>query len=90
MSNFLKQGARANNAAEKKETKQRLKEIYKIMDTLDEIAPKIYKEEEWAEDNVITLAAKYTDINIGGLEKMLLLGKLENIREGLDGKANNK
>jgi len=88
MSNFLRTRKRMGVIKERKEVKYRMKQIYKIMDELDSIAPIIYKNEtNWNEENIVEIAEKYTNRKLEKLEQMLLLGKLQNIK---DGKADNK
>ena len=68
MSNFLKKGQRLKAAADKKEVKKRVKEVYKIIPL-----PMGATRSE--------IASQYTDRPIEGLEKMLILGKVYNYYE---------
>jgi hypothetical protein len=87
MSNFFRKGARASLKKQKKEVQKRIKRIYQIMDELDEVAAKIFRTgKEWSEENIAELAYEFTDLKIEGLETMMLLGKLENLKEHYDGK----
>jgi hypothetical protein len=98
MSSFLNRGKRIEARKKKKEVKHHTKEFYKILHELDSVAEEMLKDEELVkqltEDNVIDLARPYTKLELGNLEKMVLLGKLgmyqamENQIE--DGKDNNK
>jgi len=90
MSSFLNKGRRIQKSAYKKEVKQRLKYMYKIMGELDTVAQQIaLNHTETTEDNIVERSSEYSDLKIDGFEKMLLLGKLRNIQEGLNGKKNN-
>lgn len=78
MSNFSKKGKRLKVVADKKEAVKRMKEVYKIMDDLDLVARDIYYNKETVtEDTVVEIASKYTDRKIEGLEKHILLSKLD-------------
>lgn len=84
MSNFLKKGKRQATIKNKKEVKQRTKEVYKILNEMEEVAQAMVKEEIIiTEDNVVEEAAKYTDREISGLEKFILLGKTHQYYESL-------
>ena len=83
MSNYFNKGKRAAAKATNKEMKHRVKDFYKILHELEVVADKITedyldsKEVMVTQDNVIEIAAKYTDRTIEDMEKFLLLGKLE-------------
>ena len=78
MSSFSKKGKRLKVVADKKEATKRMKEVYKIMDDLEEVAKNIYYSKEVVtEDNIIEIASKYTSRKIEGLEKHILLSKLD-------------
>lgn len=77
MSNFLRKGKRKSQELGKKKTKKHLKEFYKILHELDEVATemKLHKEEV-NEDNIEEIASNYTYRKIGKYEKMILLSKM--------------
>lgn len=85
MSSFLKRGKREQVRKDKKELKQRTKDFYKILGTLDDVAKLIdykykdSKERVVHEDSIVELAAEFTDREIGSMEKFILLGKLEQL-----------
>ena len=74
MSSFLRKGRRLQD----KKAKKHVKEFYKILGEMDNIAKKIKNsEEEVTEDNIEELASRHTNRNIGGMEKVILLSKLK-------------
>ena len=78
MSSFGNKGKRSKKVAEKKEATRRMREVYKIMHDLDKVAKDIYiNKEEVNEENVLEIASKYTDRKLEGLEKHILLNKLD-------------
>ena len=78
MSNFLKKGKRDAVRKKNKEIKYRTKEFYKILRELDEVAHTIVKDKiEVSEDNIVNIASKYTTRKIENLEKLVLLGKIQ-------------
>ena len=85
MSNFLKKGKRIKARADKKELKHRTKDFYKILGELDMVAKKIFidyegsLDSEVTEENIVEIAADYTDREIAAMEKFILLGKLEQL-----------
>lgn len=81
MSSFLNKGIREQKQKQKKEVINRIKSMYGILSELDVVAEEINKNEtsEITEDNLEEIAAKYSDINIGGYEKLILLSKLEEL-----------
>lgn len=85
MSSFLKRGKREQVRKDKKELKQRTKDFYKILGTLDDVAKLIdykykdSKERVVHEDSIVELASEFTDREIGSMEKFILLGKLEQL-----------
>ncbi len=82
MSSYMKKGKRLNSITESIEVKKRMKYVYAIMGELDDVAAEIYKaKEDWTEENIVEVASKYTKLKIEGLESMLLLGKLQNIKD---------
>lgn len=88
MSNFSKTGKREQVREGKREVKKRMKAVYKIMDELEEVATAIdLADEEWDEDNILEIAANHTELKLDGLEKLLLLGKLQRRK---DAKNHNK
>ena len=88
MSNFSKTGKREQVRESKREVKKRMRAVYKIMDELEEVATAIdLANEEWTEENIIEIAANHTDLKLDGLEKLLLLGKLQTRK---DAKNHNK
>ena len=77
MSNFLKQGRRKEKVRKKKIAKKHLKEVYKILGELDKVANLIMKnKDEVTEENIMDVAEKYTELEIGKYEQYILLGKL--------------
>ncbi len=75
MSGFLRKGRRK----ETKRIKKHVKEFYKIIGEMDDVAQKIVKNkrvDEVNEDTIEDIAFDYTNRNIGNMEKMLLLSKL--------------
>jgi hypothetical protein len=88
MSNFSKTGKREQVRESKREVKKRMRAVYKIMDELEEVATAIdLANEEWTEENIIEIAANHTELKLDGLEKLLLLGKLQRRK---DAKNNDK
>ena len=88
MSNFSKTGKREQVRESKREVKKRMRAVYKIMDELEEVATAIdLADEEWTEENIIEIAANHTELKLDGLEKLLLLGKLQTRK---DAKNHNK
>ena len=84
MSSFLKKGKRQAVRKKNKEIKHRTKEFYRILRDLDETAKDIankYKGDTdfVNEDNIVEVAAEFTDRKIEHLEKLVLLGKLEGL-----------
>lgn len=80
MSSFLAQGKRKSEAKSRKATRKRVKEVYKILHEMDVVATKMIESGIIInEDNVVEEAAKYTKREIGGYEKMLLLGKTSQV-----------
>jgi DUF1009 family protein len=78
MSSFLKRGERQMKLKIRKEVKSRIKQVYYIMDELDDVANMIYNAgDEYNEENIAEVAGKYTDLKIEGLETLMLLGKLK-------------
>lgn len=77
MSNFLRKGKRKSQELGKKKTKKHLKEFYKILHELDQVATemKLHKEEV-TKENIEEIASNYTDRKIGKYEKMILLSKM--------------
>jgi len=82
MSNYFRIGKRESIKKQKKDVKKRLKRIYQIMDELDTIAAKIFQSgKECTEDNIIEVASEFTDLRIEGMETMMLMGKLQNLKD---------
>lgn len=81
MSSFLKQGLKKSQHKKKKEVKKRVKAMYNIMNELDDVARDIAlnEEETITEDNLVDIASNYTDREIEGFEKLILLSKLEGL-----------
>ena len=78
MSSFLKRGKRAEVRKKNKEIKHRTKEFYKILRELDEVARMIVKKDiEVSEENIQEIAEQFTDRKIENLEKLVLLGKIQ-------------
>jgi hypothetical protein len=80
MSNMLRKGKRLAARKKKKEVKHHTKEFYKILGELDRVAEEMLADEEikeqLTEDNFVELAQPLTEVEIGGLEKFVLKGKL--------------
>lgn len=80
MSSFLKRGKRIKARADKKVVKKSTKEFYKIIGELDRVAHIMVNDEtimeKLTEDNLVELAQPLTNIEIAGLEKMVLMGKV--------------
>ena len=75
---FLRKGRRIEDKRIKKHTK----EFYKILGEMDTVAQKLYiSGESIDEDNIVEKASKYTHRNIDGMEQMILLSKLNSIKE---------
>jgi hypothetical protein len=82
----MKIGSRAKIASEKSQVKQHMKYMYKIMDSVKELASTIHDSGvEWTEDNIEEVAAKFTDMNIANMEKFLLLGNLQLLKDEAKG-----
>lgn len=77
MSSFQKKGQRDADKFKKRVTKQHIREFYKTLNRLDEVAIQIRKSGiEITEDNIEEEASKVIGRNIDSMEKFLLLGKL--------------
>jgi hypothetical protein len=81
MSNMLRQGKRLAAKKKKREVKGHTKEFYKILNELDDVAISLendqtFMKEHFTEEGILEYAPKYTEIEIGNLEKMVLMGKL--------------
>jgi len=82
MSSFSNIGKRDKVRKEKRMGKKHLKRMYTIMDELDELALDIHNaKEEWTEDNIKDIASQYSDLHIAKMEKIMLLGKLNQLKE---------
>jgi len=82
MSNFNRTGRREQIRIDKRDVKKRMKAVYEIMDKLDTVAGNMYKSDvEYTEENIEELARPYTDLKLEGLEKFLLLGKLQTMKD---------
>lgn len=93
MGSFTKIGKRKELIESRKKAKKHMKEFYKIMGELDEVAQAIYKEDPLVivdEENIAEVAAKYTDRTIADMEKFLLLGKLNQLQNGTESQDNVK
>lgn len=89
MSNFLKKGQRDRVREEKRMVKRHMSSMYRILDEVKELALDIHNaKEEWTEDNIIEIASRYTDIQIADMEKFLLLGNLQMLKDEV--KSDNK
>ena len=74
---FLRKGKRQEVKRQKKNTKQHLKEFYKILHELEDVAIAIKKDGvEVTEYNIIDIASEYTTRKIGKFEKNILLSKI--------------
>lgn len=80
MSNYLNKGKRIQARKDKKEVKHHTKEFYKIIAEIDRVSDIITSDEKLmssiTEDNMEEVIGKFTDIEIGNLEKFILKGKL--------------
>jgi len=82
MGSFLKRGKRTKVKEEKRLVKQHMKAMYAILGEIKEIAKDIHNSKlEWSEDNIIELAAQFTDRKIADMEKFLLLGNLQMLKD---------
>lgn len=74
---FLRKGKRQEVKHQKKKTKQHLKEFYKILHELEDVAVEIKKSgKKVTEHNIIDVASEYTNRKIGKFEKSILLSKI--------------
>lgn len=81
MSNMLRTGKRIAARKARKVVKGHTKEFYKILSELDDVAIQLQNDQEFNKEHftpegILEYAPKYTDIEIGNLEKMVLMGKL--------------
>jgi hypothetical protein len=91
MSNFFRKGNREQVRKDKKEVKHRMKRMYEIFAELDRTAVCIFNSKErWDEDNIVELAGRFTDIEISGMEKFLLLGKLQSALDHYNGQKDRE
>ena len=82
MSSFLKKGQRERVRAEKRMVKRHMKSMYRILGEVKELALDIHNaKEDWNEDNIIEIASQYTEIEIADMEKFLLLGNLQMLKD---------
>ena len=85
MSSFLNAGKRAKVRKEKKLVKKHMSAMYRILGEVTEIAQDMHNaKEDWNEENIVEIAAKYTDIELADMEKFLLLGKLQTLKDGVE------
>lgn len=77
MSNMLRKGKRIAARKVKKEVKHHTKGFYKILGELDKVADEMLEDKvEVTEENLAEEASKYTDLELGNLEQLILKGKL--------------
>lgn len=76
---LLREGKRKLEKAKKRQTKKHLKEFYKIINEMDDVAMSIIsndKLKDVTKDNIEGIASEYTERKIGKYEKHILLSKL--------------
>ena len=89
MSNFLSKGKREQVRDEKRLVKRHMKAMYRIMGEVKELAEDIHNDgEDWNEDNIEEIVAQYTDLKLADMEKFLLLGNLQRLRD--EGESKDK
>lgn len=85
---FLKKGKRAEKRLERRRTKKHMKAFYSIMGEVKQLAQTIHDSGvEWSEENIVEVAADFTELKIADMEKFLLLGNLSLLRD--EAKSNN-
>jgi len=74
---FLRKGRRESLKLQKNKSKKHVKEFYKILHELDEVAKEMkICGEKVTHDNIEEIASNYTDRTIGKYEKIILLAKM--------------
>ena len=81
MSNYMKQGLRQTKLAERKKTKQHIKGFYKILGDMHSIAGQLDPSIEYTEENLDSHVLPIYDRQLDNMEKMVLLGKMNNEKE---------
>ena len=81
MSNYMKQGLRQTKLAERKKTKQHIKGFYKILGDMHSIAGQLDPSIEYTEENIDSHVLPIYDRQLDNMEKMVLLGKMNNEKE---------
>jgi len=90
MSNFSKVGKRELDRVDKRKVKRHMSAMYRILGKVKELAKVIHEaNEEWTEDNIVEIAAKYSDMQVADMEKFLLLGNLSLLKSEDEAKSNN-
>ena len=85
MSSFNKIGERQKVRDEKRNVKRHMKAMYKIMGEVKALAKDIHESDtEWTEDNIIDVAAEFSDLTISDMEKFLLLGNLQQLQDEVE------
>ena len=85
---FLRRGRREKIRVEKRMVKRHMKAMYSILGEVRELAKDIYNSKlEWNEDNIVEVASGFTDMKIADMEKFLLLGNLQMLKD--EDKSNN-
>lgn len=78
----MTKGSRKAEVAERRQVKHHIKYMYKIMDEIKLIAKDIHKSGvEWTEDNIEDVASEFTELKIADMEKFLLLGNLQMLKD---------
>lgn len=81
MSNFLRVGDRKHRDLGRRKAKKHVKEFYKILHELDDVAKEmVLHEEEVDENNIEEITSNYTDRTIDTFEKTILLSKIHNLK----------
>jgi len=90
MSSFSTKGKREKVRVDKRRTKRHMTAMYKILGEVKDLAKVIHNAgEDWTEENIVDIAANYTDLKIADMEKFLLLGNLSLLKSEDEAKSNN-
>ena len=77
----MKQGLRQTKLAERKKTKQHIKGFYKILGDMHSIAGQLDPSIEYTEENIDSHVLPIYGRELDNMEKMVLLGKMNNEKE---------
>ena len=77
----MKQGLRQTKLAERKKTKQHIKGFYKILGDMYSIAGQLDPSIEYKEENIDSHVLPIYGRELDNMEKMVLLGKMNNEKE---------